>query len=306
MNRSATEVKTVSRLLLILPLALLVLGGSALAAWWVRGRLQPPASRQSPVLDESASRQQGQLLYRTLCASCHGAEGHGDGPSAADSKPPPRDFSHGMWKFGITPAAIRKVIRDGIPGTPMPASPTLSERDLDDLVTHVLTMAPRELPMPAETAALLRQAGFTPAATVRSASFLDLRGLDGKPRNLADFQGKTLLLNFWATTCLYCLDELPELERIDRDHHDKGLAVVSVCFDENQVEKVAKLARGRVQKLPVFTNPDGQARLRYDVEIMPVVYLISPDGRLLGHVQGARKWTEKDVELILTASKNSK
>src|SRR5262245_12219781 len=98
------------RLLVLVPISLAMLGISATGAWWLRGKLQPVRADNTETLQ-----QRGKLLYLASCASCHGVDGHGDGPSAAELKPSPRDFAHGAWKFGVTADAIRQVIRNGVP-----------------------------------------------------------------------------------------------------------------------------------------------------------------------------------------------
>lgn len=306
-GKPAAPESTVSlrRVFAVVAVALVVFALALTAAWRLRGLTISTARTE---LNSAASndelRKQGRLLYLTSCAGCHGPEGHGDGPTAAELKPPPRDLTQETWKFGTSRDAVRQVIRDGIPGTPMPGSPLLSERELEALVAHVRAWAPAATPL-AETAALLKRAGFAAVEAPRTAPSLDLRGLDGSRRSLSDFKGKVVLLNFWATTCIHCLDELPELDRLGREYHDQGLVVVSVCFDDSTGDSARKLVRGRAPHLPVFVNPDGLARFRYDVQIMPVVYLIDAEGRVLGHTQGLRRWVDRDIQFLLQACRGS-
>src|ERR1035437_3119800 len=57
---------------------------------------------------------------------------------------------------------------------------------------------------------------------------------DGKAVTLADFRGKILVLNFWATWCPPCVDEMPSLNRLAERYSDKGLEVVAVSVDEDR------------------------------------------------------------------------
>src|SRR5262245_33230447 len=287
-----------------------IVAASAVGAWWARGHLVAPPStpaatgKEAP--DERELLKRGRLLYQVSCVNCHGPEGRGDGPSSLTMKPPPRDFAEGPWKFGSTPAAVRKVIRDGIPGTAMPSSPALNEADLDALTAFVLTMAPRSpsaARLPADVQERLRAAGFSPVDPPREAPPLDLLDLDGKPMTLAQHRGQAVLVNFWGTDCVPCLTEMPELERLaealsPRDGQP-GLVVLAVCLDETDREAVRKVARQHAQRLPVFVDPRGLGKLRYDVQILPSTFLIDSQGRLVGMAEGKHAWSGQEWKAII-------
>jgi mono/diheme cytochrome c family protein len=112
----------------------------------VRGGAQRPAFAQAPrsaALDDAA-------LYRERCATCHGAEGRGDGPAAGLLSPRPRDFTRGRYKFRSTPTGtppsvedIARTIRLGSPGTSMPGyADLLGPEQIGRLARHVLAFAP--------------------------------------------------------------------------------------------------------------------------------------------------------------------
>jgi mono/diheme cytochrome c family protein/peroxiredoxin len=273
----------------------LVLAGSALAAWLLRSATAP--AFPAPAADQL---QRGQLLYTVNCIACHGHEGRGDGPSAAEQNPPPTDLTAPARKHGTGPDSLRRVIRHGVPSTAMAANSSLSDSDLDCLVFYVELLAAKA-GLPAETVARLGNAGITAMEAPRDVAALEFRHLRGEPLRLADLRGKVVLLNFWSTTCVHCLDELPALERIQRDHGKRGLAVISVCYDETDAARVEKLARRSAGKLPIHLDPTGQSRLHFDLEVMPVVFVLDRHGRLAGVTRGARGWSDKDVELILSA-----
>lgn len=149
--------------------------------------------------------------------------------------------------------------------------------------------------LPEPTREALRQAGFVPAEVLRPAPPLELRELSGRSESLAGLRGRVVLLNFWSTTCVHCLHELPNLERLNEDLRNRGLTVVSVCFDEDDPGEVGKLARRYAHDLPIYTNPDGKAAVRYDVQVMPCLYLIDAQGRLVGRAEGAHSWTAAEL-----------
>lgn len=103
--------------------------------------------------DQSLAAQlaQGQRVYNTKCATCHGVAGDGNGPSAHYLEPLPRDFTAGLFKFRSTPpgsapadADLARTVRNGIPRTSMPASGNqLFDADIDAVVAVVKSFSDR-------------------------------------------------------------------------------------------------------------------------------------------------------------------
>jgi high-affinity iron transporter len=85
----------------------------------------------------------GRGLFAERCAGCHGATGGGDGPAAAAFDPPPRNFRDDAFWRGRTAADIRRVVREGKPGTLMPPfAGTLSDAEIDAVVGYVESLRP--------------------------------------------------------------------------------------------------------------------------------------------------------------------
>jgi mono/diheme cytochrome c family protein/peroxiredoxin len=295
-------------LLPVAALGLLVLCLSAAAAWFLRAHLTPRAEPRPPAGRGHAAGgsdvvRQGRLLYGAYCASCHGPEGHGDGPSAASLKAAPRDFAAGPWKYGATPAAVRRVIAEGIPGGGMPASGhALSPAELDALTAYVLTLAPRAVAARARALGpLLERAGLSPETAGGQAPDLDLLDTAGGSSSLARFRGKVVLLVFWETTCLPCLKKLPGLERLADEFHSRGVAVLAVCLDAEDAKAVRDAGSRRVKSLPLYRDARGLARLRYDVQALPAAFLIGREGRLLGGGHGPADWAGEEARALLRA-----
>ena len=122
-------------LVVLLPLALTMAG----------------CGRDSAVAAEAklteAERAQGRFMFQTLCVTCHGEQGKGDGPGSAALDPKPRNFSDAAWQKSVTDAHIRNAITMGgaaVGKSPMmPAQPQLkgSPRVLDAIVDHVRSLA---------------------------------------------------------------------------------------------------------------------------------------------------------------------
>jgi mono/diheme cytochrome c family protein/thiol-disulfide isomerase/thioredoxin len=323
----AGETSPVLQALAIALTAAAALTASATLAWSLRGwreSPEPPGAAASATVPGSATapadrpavlRGAGRLAYQVHCARCHGAEGHGDGADAERLAPPPRDFASGRWRFAPTSEAVRQVIVAGIPGTAMPGWGTsLSRRELDGLVAHVLALAPSPRrqteaegtsegeeddaaePLPPALVSLLGRAGFVAEATARPAPPLALRDLDGNASSLAGHHGHPVLVLFWGTTCGHCLAEIPAVGRFADRHRDRGLEVLPVCVDEPDAAVVRDVAGPQPAQRPLYLDPTGMARLRFDVQALPTFVLIDRSGRLVARSEGARDWADPALD----------
>jgi peroxiredoxin/mono/diheme cytochrome c family protein len=283
----------------------LALGGAVMAgvAWlvgaisglhgglpWLTGvEPQPATEAFAPDLDHSFAR--GRMVYEARCARCHGHDGHGDGPDAAMIRPPLRDLASASWRSAAVRENVRRVVVDGLPDKGMPgAAGVLSPHDQEAVIDHVLAL---------ETTALMARAGFA-SETGRTAPAVLLRDPTGSTSALERFRGSVVLLAFWGTTCIPCLKELPELERLMDRFQAAGLAVVPVCLDETDPAKARDVAASRAGHLPVYVA-DGTARESYNVHHLPHAVLVDREGRLLAHASGGWRWEGKEVEEFLCA-----
>ncbi|MCH2135956.1 MAG: cytochrome c [Phycisphaerales bacterium] len=105
----------------------------------------PPSLEQSAhVATATASPASGHMIYMAQCASCHGDSGDGKGTRVLDR--PARSFKAGGFSFGDTQEAIARVVRSGIPGTPMPGfARTLSPAQIKAVVSHVQSLGPERV-----------------------------------------------------------------------------------------------------------------------------------------------------------------
>lgn len=128
-----------------------------------------------------------------------------------------------------------------------------------------------------------------PGGRVEAPDFL-LASLGGGTLRLRDLRGKVVFLNFWATWCVPCRTEMPDMERLFREFGEKGLVVVAVNLLEGR-----RAVQGFVDDLkltfPVVLDADGQAAAAYGVRPIPATFLISRDGIILWRALGARRWT---------------
>ena len=119
---------------------------------------------------------------------------------------------------------------------------------------------------------------------------------------LEDFRGKVLLLNFWATWCTPCREELPELDRLYTKHRDQGLVVVGIAVDTS-AERVSAFLKKRPVGFPVVVDTQGVGAESYRFSGLPAGFLIGRDGVIERRYRGSGKELlslyEKDIEELL-------
>ena len=118
----------------------------------------------------------------------------------------------------------------------------------------------------------------------------ELLDLDGGSHRLADFAGQVVLLNFWATWCPPCVEEMPSLQRLADLLEDDGLAVVAVSVDE-RYDDIAPFVEEHRLRFLVLHDLGKRVSRRYEVFQFPETWLIGRDGRLVSRVIGARDWS---------------
>jgi|SRR5579885_2219960 len=117
---------------------------------------------------------------------------------------------------------------------------------------------------------------------------------DGHTVNLSDFRGKIVVLNFWASWCVPCVDELPSLNRLAQRYAPKGVQVIGVSLDEDPDQYRSFLLKHGVTFITV-RNPSRTVSERYGTYKLPETYVISRDGRLLNKVIGGTDWLDQQM-----------
>ena len=118
---------------------------------------------------------------------------------------------------------------------------------------------------------------------------LSLRGMDGRPLRLDHLKGQVVFINFWATWCVPCRQEIPVMERLYQDYRERGFAVVAVDFKETTAE-IQRFVRELSLSFPIGEDPEGAAAHAFGVRGLPVTYLLGRDGRILWKAIGSREW----------------
>ncbi len=110
-----------------------------------------------------------------------------------------------------------------------------------------------------------------------------IKTLEGQDLSLADFRGKYVLLDFWATWCAPCLAEMPNLQAVhDEFSNDPQFALVSVSLDDRPRDAAFSVKALKLSWIQGFAGPDSPVASAYGASAIPATFLIGPDGRILG------------------------
>jgi len=122
--------------------------------------------------------------------------------------------------------------------------------------------------------------------------------LGGRRVSLKEFRGRVVFLNFWATWCGPCREEMPMMEALHRQFKDRGLAVVAVNFKEDEAS-----VRHFFDELGItfqgLLDPHGDVSESYGAFSLPLTYLIDRNGRFVGKAIGIRPWDSADAKALI-------
>jgi cytochrome c biogenesis protein CcmG, thiol:disulfide interchange protein DsbE len=147
----------------------------------------------------------------------------------------------------------------------------------------------------------LQSAKYEPLAVGKPAPDFSLSDLNDKPYRLSDFRGKVVFLNFWATWCKPCREEMPSMEILNKNFEKDGLVILAVSIDRVTTTKdIAPFIKGLNLTFPVLIDSWGRTDKPYKRMGVPETFIIDQEGVIREIVIGPRDWTRLDSLGILT------
>ena len=184
---------------------------------------------------------------------------------------------------GRQPKTVSAMSGEG-DGAPVSSSETAAAGPLAGLNTGAMAafvVRPTPLPLP----------DFT---------FIDAAG---NAKSLAEFQGKVVLLNIWATWCVPCREEMPMLDELQRELGGKDFEVVAVNIDKGGSDKARDfLAETGAANLALYTDPPGKLFSTVKAVGMPTTLLIDRQGREIGRLVGPADWASAEAKRLIEAA----
>jgi len=137
--------------------------------------------------------------------------------------------------------------------------------------------------------------------------FPSLAAAEAQPvevQSLSDLKGKVVFLNFWATWCGPCRDEMPSLEAIYNRFKDEGLEILAVNCQENQENVLAFMANNGLT-FPALLDEDGRVSGDYGIQAIPTSFLINREGRIILRLVGSINWDTEKIHAAIESLLNS-
>jgi len=134
--------------------------------------------------------------------------------------------------------------------------------------------------------ALLLLGVFTAITAFADPVDFTLNDIDGKPRSLSEFRGKWVIVNYWATWCPPCLDEIPDLVEFHEKHKDKDAVVLGIDFEEPDREHLLEFVDEHFMTYPVLSMDPVPVTPLGLVTGLPTTYIISPQGERVARQEG--------------------
>ena len=131
-----------------------------------------------------------------------------------------------------------------------------------------------------------------------------IENLRGGDTGLADYKGKIVLLNFWATWCMPCRAEMPSMETLWQKYKETDFVIVAISIDEGSKKRVETFTEMFDLSFPILLDPESKVSDLYKVSNMPTSFLIDHNGKIISRIVGSDDWTSAEairlVEELLT------
>jgi peroxiredoxin len=140
----------------------------------------------------------------------------------------------------------------------------------------------------------LAAGGVLEVWTGGGAPALKLANLDGVQDDLANYRGKVVMVNFWATWCEPCREEMPALEDLRNRFAGRPLEVLAVEVGSGE-GRIRQFLRDTPVTFPVLRDPEGEAMKRWKARVLPTTYVLDPAGVIRYRFVGVLDWSQEKV-----------
>jgi len=141
---------------------------------------------------------------------------------------------------------------------------------------------------------------FTLIKPLRPAPQVPLTDEKGRTVTLAEFKGKVVLVNFWATWCAPCVREMPALDALQAKFGTDKFVIVAVSLDRLGFDKVTPfLERIRIERLTVLLDKNRALYSKVGGQGLPTTLLLDHEGKVRGYLEGPAEWDSKEAEALV-------
>ena len=146
---------------------------------------------------------------------------------------------------------------------------------------------------------LFSKAGIRPFKAGTKAPNFRLEDLNGKKSELKHYRGKVVFLNFWATWCGPCKEEMPSMEDLHKKFKDKDFVLLTISVDYEGMKPVKEFIEKHHYTFPVLIDPTCETIELFQVEGIPTTFVIDKKGLFVGKAVGPKDWKKQEIDLII-------
>mgnify|MGYP001562989633 FL=1 len=143
---------------------------------------------------------------------------------------------------------------------------------------------------------------INPPSVGDTAPDFTLKGINGNTSSLADYKGKVVMVEFWATWCPPCKELTPILEKIHKKYKDKGLIILALVSEDEGEAAIRSFIKEYGITYPVLLA-DQETMRHYGISSIPVTFIINKEGRVvsmhMGNTQGIMQKLTSEIERLL-------
>lgn len=122
-----------------------------------------------------------------------------------------------------------------------------------------------------------------------------LKNLQGKTVDLSSFRGQVVLVNFWATWCPPCLQEMPSMEKLQTLMAGEKFVMLAINVEEDGEDNVRHFLKGNPHSFPILLDSEAEVQELYGVYRFPETFVVGKDGIITDHIIGAIDWAAEDT-----------
>jgi thiol-disulfide isomerase/thioredoxin len=139
------------------------------------------------------------------------------------------------------------------------------------------------------------QAPAAAAAEGGMAPDFSVKDLNGTEVRLSTLKGKVVMVNFWATWCPPCKEEIPSMMKLNKSLEGKPFQMLAISIDEGGKAAVEKYFRSSGNQLPAYLDPEGNVSSAYGITGVPETFIVDKSGRIKKKIVGGMDWGAPDV-----------
>jgi peroxiredoxin len=129
---------------------------------------------------------------------------------------------------------------------------------------------------------------------------LELLDLQGVKHRLADYRGSAVMVNFWATWCVPCREEMPSIERLRASLEGRRFVVLAVNLAEPE-SRIRKFLDTVPVRFPVLLDRDARVSRAWQAKVLPATFIVGPDGAIRYRHIGELDWSKPEVREAILA-----